>query len=139
MESFIKKVQAIVTEKQLCSIMNNTKWEKLQSGVLKQLPFTPPYQVKYILQEKPEPVTFDNDVWYLGDWIEGLFPFYSIEWIKVRPRYVKNKGRLVDGEVIDITDQFRELLHNLHIPYKEENNVFFIYGYATSTEFIRSD
>lgn len=139
MESFKKKVQAIVTEKQLCSIMNNTKWEKLQSGVLKQLPFTPPYQVKYILQEKPEPVTFDNDVWYLGDWIEGLFPFYSIEWIKVRPRYVKNKGRLVDGEVIDITEQFRELLHNLHIPYKEENNVFFIYGYAASTEFIRSD
>ncbi|MFS0880192.1 DUF6678 family protein [Metabacillus niabensis] len=139
MESLKKKVQAIIIEKQLCSIMNNTKWEKLQSGVLNRLPFTPPYQIKYILQEKPEPVTFDNDVWYLGDWIEGLFPFYAIEWIKVRPRYVKHKGRLVDDEVIDITEQFRELLHNLHIPYKEENNAFYIYGYAASTELIRND
>jgi len=138
MESFKKKVQAIVTEKQLCSIMNNTKWEKLQSGVLNRLPFTPPYQVKYVLQEKPEPITFDNDVWYLGDWIEGLFPFYSIEWIKVRPRYIKHHGRLVDGEVIDITEQFRELLHNFHIPYKEENNAFYIYGYAESTESLRN-
>lgn len=82
-----EKVLDVVSEKQLCSIMNNTKWEKLQSGVLNTLPFPPPFQVKYVLEDTPIPATFENDMWYWGDW-EGLFPFYSVEWIRVRPRYL---------------------------------------------------
>lgn len=134
MDSFKKKVQAVVAEKQLCSIMNNTKWEELQSGVLIGLRFPPPYQVKLVLEDTPEPKTFDSDVWYLGDWVEGLLPFYSIEWIRVRPRYLKHKGLLVKDEVVNITDDFRILLQNLKIPYKEENKSFYIYGYISDTD-----
>jgi hypothetical protein len=133
MDSFRQKVQAVIAEKQLCSIMNNTKWEELQSGVLNVLPFPPPYQAKYVLEDTPEPKSFNSDVWYLGDWVEGLLPFYSVEWIRVRPRYLKNRGLLVKDEVIDITNDFRILLQNHKIPHKEENNSFHIYGYIADT------
>jgi hypothetical protein len=133
MDSLKKKVQAVVSGKQLYSILNNTKWEELQSRVLNALPFPPPYQAKYVLEDTPEPNTFDSDVWYWGDWEEGLLPFYSVEWIRVRPRYLKHKGMLVKDEVIDITDDFRTLLIKLKIPHKEENSSFYIYGYIADT------
>lgn len=134
MSSLKKKIQAVVYEKQLSSILNNTKWEKLQNGVLTTLPFPPPFQAKYVLEEKPVPETFDEDVWYLGDWIEGLLPFYSVEWIRVRPRCVKHRGRLIKPDLIDITEDFRTLLTNIQIPYIEKDNSFFIYGYASTTD-----
>jgi hypothetical protein len=136
MNNLKKKIQAVIGEKQLCSIMNNTKWEELQSGVLNTLPFPPPYQAKYVLEESLEPKYFDSDVWYLGDWVEGLSPFYAVEWIRVRPRYLRHKGILLKGEVVDITDNFRILLQNLKIPHKEENNSFYIYGYISDTDLL---
>ncbi|MFT9850228.1 DUF6678 family protein [Aneurinibacillus sp. REN35] len=134
MKTLKQKVQVVIEEKQLCSIMNNTKWGKLQHEVLHTLPFTPPFQAKYVLEDTPEPEVFDSDVWYWGDWIEGLLPFYSVEWIRVRPRYLKHQGMLVEPEVIDITEDFRSLLDNLNVPYKEESNSFYIYGYISNTD-----
>lgn len=46
--------------------MNDTKWGNLQSDVLNKLPFTPPYQAKYVLDDILYPENFENDVWYLG-------------------------------------------------------------------------
>lgn len=134
-----RKVQKVVAQKQLCSIMNNTKWEKLQRAVLNTLPFAPPFQAKYVLDDSLYPQTFENDECYLGDWIEGLSPFYLVEWIRVRPRYLKPKGILVPPERIDITKEFLEILRNLRIPYKKENNTFYIYGYVHNTESLIMD
>lgn len=133
-QDFKKRVNRVVVQKQLCSIMNETKWGSLQKGVINSLPFAPPYQVKYVLDDAHYPENFDNDVWYLGDWIEGLSPFYSIEWIRVRPRYLKHKGNLLPPEMIDISNEFVSILEELKIPYKEENNTFFIYGYISDTD-----
>ncbi|RED51633.1 DUF6678 family protein [Cohnella lupini] len=133
-QDFKKRVHDVVTQKQLSSIMNDTKWGNLQKAVLNTLPFAPPFQAKYVLDESLYPENFENDVWYLGDWVEGLSPFYSVEWIRVRPKYQKPLGKILPPELIDITNEFLSILQKLRIPYKEENNTFFIYGYISNTD-----
>lgn len=78
---------------------------------------------------------FQKDVACFGDWNEGflydnyLDLWFVIEWIKVRPRYLKKSGRLIEPELIDATEQFEEILTRCNIPYEEKEGVFCIYGY----------
>lgn len=127
------RVMKAVTERNLVSIMNDTKWRELQDAVINTLLFPPPYQGKYLLDDRLYPEEFETDVSYWGDWIEGIAPFYTVEWIRVRPRYLKYRGRLVSPEVIDITDDFAKLLKELSIPYRQENETYTIYGYISDT------
>lgn len=123
-----EKVTSVVEQENMISIMNNTKWLELQRSVRK-LPFLPPFEIKYVTDiHEPEP--FDKDVCYTGNWDdELLLPFFNIEWIKVRPRYIKHRGRLVNGEIVDEKDMFIEILEKYSISYEEENDTFIIYGY----------
>jgi hypothetical protein len=123
-----KKVMSLIEQKNMVSIMNNTKWNELQKSV-RELPFLPPYQLKCVT-DTDEPKPFDKDVWCTGNWDdELLLPFFNIEWINVRPRYIKDRGRLIDGEIVDETDLFLKVLQEHSISYEEENGAFIIYGY----------
>lgn len=130
------RVMKTVAERNLVSVMNDTKWRELQDTVINTLLFPPPYQAKYLLEDRLYPGEFETDVSYWGDWIEGIVPFYSVEWIRVRPRYLKHRGRLVSPEVIDITDEFVKLLKELSIPYRLENDTYIIYGYVADTSIL---
>ncbi len=124
-----EKVMQRVQQKQLYSVMNDTKWRELQNAV-KTLQFPPPYQIKYVCDENPYPETFDRDVSYWGDWSgEGLLPFFGVEWICVRPRYIKCRGKLIDDEIIDETIEFIAIMNNFSIPYIEKEGAYYIYGY----------
>ncbi|GGH19919.1 DUF6678 family protein [Paenibacillus segetis] len=125
------RVVEAITERNLISIMNDTKWRELQDEVVNTLLFPPPYQAKYVLEDLLHPEEFEKDVWYWGDWKEGIVPFYNVEWIKVRPRYLKHRGSLVSPELIDITEDFVNILKELSIPYRQDNNTYFIYGYIS--------
>lgn len=133
-QDYKKKVHRCVIERQLSSVMNDTKWSNLQSAVLSNLPFPPPFQAKYILGDSPYPEEFDKDVWYFGDWIEGIEPFYSVEWIRVRPRYQRHQGNLIPPEVIDITNEFIDILIQNKVPFINMNDSIYIYGYISSAE-----
>ncbi|SHG89781.1 hypothetical protein SAMN05443549_10865 [Flavobacterium fluvii] len=127
------KVKKIVTEKGLSSIMNDTKWLKLQSSI-KKLPFPPPYIEKLILENKAfEDVQINDAPEWFGDWSpfyqEGMCLFFAIEYMKVRPRYAEHAGNLVAPKIHDETEEFEQLLKELHIPYEEDNGTFMIYGY----------
>lgn len=50
MRDLKKEVQAVITERQLASIMNNTKWNELQKAVRHSLPFTPPIKLNICWQ-----------------------------------------------------------------------------------------
>lgn len=65
-------------------------------------------------------------------------PFYCIEWIRVRPRYLKYRGRLVSPELIDITGDFVNLLKELSIPYRLDKDTVYIYGYISDTSILTS-
>jgi hypothetical protein len=128
-----EKVKNIVAKKGLSSRMNDTKWLELQSAIT-QLPFPPPYVEKLVLENKTyeEVKISDSPQWY-GDWspfyYEGMYWFFAIEYIKVRPFHMEYIGRLVDGKIRDETEAFEKILKVLHIPYEEENGTFIIYGY----------
>lgn len=55
--------------------------------------------------------------------------WFVIEWIKVRPRYLKYRGRLIEPECIDVAEKFEGILKKYNIPYEEDNGVYCIYGY----------
>ena len=140
-----EKINQIIAEKGYYSVMNNTKWRELKSGVAK-LPFEPPFVDKAIDEDEKPWHKFDEDVSHLSDWGFGnphlddyigsdmyATPFYAVEWIKVRPRYLKTwPHRLIpDPREIaqDATEQFIEILQKHSIPYEEDNGAFIIYGY----------
>ncbi|WLD14802.1 hypothetical protein SH412_004996 [Planctellipticum variicoloris] len=114
--------------------MNDTKWHELQSAVQNDLPFSPPYQIKAVLNHRPEPKHFDSDVEYFGDWSdECLTPFYVIEWIRIRPRFLRGRGRLVAPEVHSVDSEFLAILHRFDIPHRCDEVSIWVFGYASST------
>ncbi|TCJ03062.1 DUF6678 family protein [Cytobacillus praedii] len=130
------RVFEAIAERNLVSIMNDTKWRELQDAVINTLLFPPPYQGKYLLEDRLYPEEFETDVWYWGDWKEGIVPFYRVEWIRVRPRYLKHRGSLISPEIIDITDDFVNILKELSIPYRLDNDTYYIYSYISDTSIL---
>ncbi|MGN1412281.1 MAG: DUF6678 family protein [Oscillospiraceae bacterium] len=131
-----KKVYNIIQERNLCSYMNNTKWNELCIAMINEMPFYPPYIVKTLFENDcKEEKYFKYDVSYLGDWYElyEVYPKIAIEWIKVRPRYIQYDyiGYLIEpkSKVIDGTEKFLEILKKYNIPYVQENDIYTIYGY----------
>ncbi|SCZ11656.1 DUF6678 family protein [Alkaliphilus peptidifermentans] len=135
-----EKVLRIVMEKNMFSVMNNTKWRELKQGI-SELPFPPSFVIKAIYEEETLYHQFDKDVGYHGDWglyLDGYLggdmyaiPFYAVEWIKVRPRYSERQGRLIPDKIIDETEEFTAILKKYNISYEEDNGCFIIYGYRS--------
>lgn len=124
-------------ERQLCSCMNDTKWNELRRAMLEEMPFPPPYIIKWIYEDCKDK-DFQDDVYYLGDWNEALsyngkVHGIAIEWMKVRPRYLKHCGRLIPPELIDAAKEFEKILNKYHIPYEEESGTFCIFGYRETS------
>lgn len=124
----------IVAQRQLTSMMNDTKWLELQEAV-STLPFPPAYIEKLLTDDDAayEDKTFEKEPTYFGDWApfynEGMPLFFSIEWMKIRPRYSKYRGRLIPNEIIDETAELVTILKRLSIPFEEDNGTFMIWGY----------
>jgi hypothetical protein len=127
-EKYRLKVKAALSARGLGSYMNDTKWRELFAEI-DNLPFPPPYQRKDILSDDPDPKIFDEDVRYHGDWSEEIYPFFTIEWLRIRPRYLKHVGRLVPYEIIDCQAELEQLLKRLGQAYEKFNDSIWIYGY----------
>jgi hypothetical protein len=118
----------------LVSVMNDTKWAELQGAIRRELPFGPPYQLKVVLNPRPEPEQFETEVDHWGDWSdECLSPSYEIEWLRVRPRFLRFRGRLIAPEIQSVEPEFLAILHRCHIPYRHDGDTIWIYGYASDT------
>ncbi|WP_144394619.1 DUF6678 family protein [Pleionea sediminis] len=106
--------------------MENSNWESLFQAIKSELPFTPPFQYKKY-EEPPYPEVFDEDVWYLGDYSsEFLLPYSKLEWIAIRPRYLKSIGRLLPQKIVSCEQELLALLNKLNINFKNENDKVFI-------------
>lgn len=122
------KVKAELTKRGLGSFMNDTKWQELLVEIHK-LPFSPPYQRKDVLHLEPEPSSFDSEVSYLGDWKEGIHPLFSIEWVRIRPRYLQHVSQLLPQVVVDCEAELEQALQSLGQPYQKDEGSIWIYGY----------
>lgn len=128
------KVFRIVCSRNLCSYMNNTKWNELITSVKTEMPFLPAFNIKYVTQKTATQNNIETeDVGCFGDWTGENFPpqeyYFNIEWIKVRPRYLKFRGKLIEPELVDGSKKFEEILHKYNIPYEEKDGLYCIYGY----------
>lgn len=128
-EKHHSKVRQEVERRELVSLMNNTRWRQFQKAMEEELPFPPLYIRKDILNEAHRNLTEDG--YGVGDYREGLLPFYSIEWIEVRPRILQHEGQLVKPHIESIENEFVAVLHRYRMAYKIENGTYFIYGYIS--------
>ncbi|MBE8995242.1 DUF6678 family protein [Microcystis aeruginosa] len=126
-----ERVLMRVSENGLVSVMNDTKWMKLIDRI-KLLNFLPPYQIKNLLSDLPYPEDFNDPIYYLGDYSEGILPFYAIEWILINPKYYYTRGKLLNDGYKSVYNELKQILIELKIPYHEENSMFYIYGYINS-------
>jgi hypothetical protein len=126
------KVRAAIEARGLVSVMNETKWRELASAVEK-LPFAPPFQIKDVLGTTPVPPSFEEDVSYCGDWGEGLQPYYSVEWIRFRPRLLLPRGNYASPQVEDIESAFVAILRAVGVPHRKRGDCLEIFGYTEST------
>lgn len=135
MEYDIKeKISRIIRERNLCSYMNNTKWNELIIAVKNEMSFPPPYDIKYLTQENTTQSNFENeDVYFWGDWDGEEFPtqeyYINIEWIKIRPRFLKHRGKLISPELVDESEKLQDILRRYRIPYEVTDGLYCIYGY----------
>lgn len=140
-EKYIQKAKKIIEEKKLVSVMNNTKWSKLFSSIVNELPFPPICEVKYLLQEEEYHLTKDSKN-VIGDYSDFFIKdvLFMIEWIEIRPRIIRHRGILISDEIESIEDEFREILRKYRIPFKFRDGTYCIYGYtscSTELEFVR--
>jgi len=126
------KVRDAVQARGLVSVMSDTKWRELVAAV-KNLAFAPAFQIKDVLGPAPFPPSFEEDVWHGGDWDEGLYPYYSVEWIRVRPRILKGRGHLLPVEKEDIEGEFLAALRRIGVPHCKRGECVEIFGYTEST------
>jgi len=133
-----EQVRKVVERRNLCSYMNDTKWNELRTAMMNDMPFLPPYIIKFVFDDDPiGNVSFYNNENSMTDWY-SVFAMdgqcfngsFAVEWIKIRPIYLKHRGKLVEPEVIDAEDTFVEILKKYSIPYEcEADGVYCIYGY----------
>jgi len=125
-EILYKQIQIIIKQRKLSPIMNETKWQQLIEAV-DSLVFPPPYIRKDLFSKSPKLSDFSQDVYSVGDWHEGVYPLLTVEWIKVRPRFLRTIGtvpKLVDGG-----QSFESILRKCQIPFIQYDNAYIIYGY----------
>ena len=119
--------------------MDAARIELLIESINRELPFSPPFQYKKFTDE-PYPLTFTENVTYLGDWTaQCLHPYSKIEWFCVRPQYLKNIGRLVSPKVISCEPEFLQLLQKLDIPFSVQDDSMLIYCNKTTNKHIKAD
>lgn len=134
MEDYKIKVQKVINERQLSSVMNNTKWRRLQSAIKEEFPITPSFQVKFLLDDYANPEEFGEENWYSGDWEVDLHPYFALEWIRVNLKVKSSEGLLLESKVTDYADEFIQLLKRLKIPFVKEDSTILILGYVRSTD-----
>ena len=57
-------------------------------------------------------------------------PFYSIEWLKIRPRWLKRRGRLIAPMLVECGEALKTVLNRHPIPFLERDDSIWVFGYA---------
>lgn len=117
-------------------MMNETRWKRLGRAVSEVLPYAPSYQIKYLGEATlfpSESLSEYEVLWGEWDeiWVESSLQ--SIEWIRLRPKVLIDKGAIVDPDVCDMTDELISTLKKERIPFVQGKETIQIFGYVRDT------
>lgn len=125
-----------IEKHQLTSVMNETKWQRLNRAVSEVLTHAPPYQMKYLGEDTLFPSDSLSEYEILwGEWDEIWLEsrLRSIEWIRLRPIVLLYKGVILDPDVCDMSTELISILERERIPFILENETIQIFGYVRNT------
>ncbi len=114
----------IIQDRQLYSVMNNTKWYNLFSE-LNEIEESIRFRVKSIDNDYfPE-----NKIDFTGELQQINREFISIEHLDIDPYIKVNRGELMKPLINDLSSRIINILEALKINYKKEDSYIRIYGY----------
>lgn len=131
-----QKELQVIEESQLTSVMNETRWKRLGRAVSEVLKYAPPYQVKFLGEATlfPSESLSEYEVLWAewGEiWVESSLR--SIEWIRLRPKVLIDKGAIVDPDVCDMTNELISILKKERISFVQGKETIQIFGYVRDT------
>jgi len=125
-----------IERRQLTSVMNETRWKRLNRALSEALCYALPYQIKYLGEDTLFPSESLSEYELLwGEW-EDIWiesSLQSIEWIRLRPKVLVYKGAIVEPDVCDMTDEIIFILTKERIPFIQDNKTIQIFGYVRDT------
>lgn len=116
-----------IAREQLVSVMNDTKWAKLQTLMLELEDSRPPFRVR-CLGDKGEWLLDQRESWDY-DWNYHLPAYIAIEWLDIDPAKSQRDGRLVGNKKTEHNATIIDLLKMNHIPFSIEGDSIRVWGY----------
>jgi hypothetical protein len=115
----------IINERNLVSVMNNTKWKRLAKAITAERELEPFVRSKDIIDES---ITgFSLNDWGFTEYNPAIF-----EWLDIDPIKRNRVGGLVPDIETDITSFILQALAESNVPYSKEGNYFRVWGYYVS-------
>ena len=112
----------MISDRNLVSAMNNTKWIKLANAITADNGSEPTARVKNLDEVEPSGYS-------LLDWNFSEFNPALIEWIDIDPVKRKRLGALVPDKKMDVSNYIVEALKASNVPYSIENEMYRVWGY----------
>jgi hypothetical protein len=119
-----KRTLKYISDNQLASCMNTTKWKELVHEITSNEAYEPLVNIKLIFEEENN--NSFSPVWWNEVERDG---FELIEWLQIQPFKTEKGVRLIDPKQIDYTEFIQKGLDKHAIQYEYENDIFTIYGY----------
>jgi hypothetical protein len=113
-ENWRRRRRPLRQQRDLVSVMNNTRWRKLRVAMLGLRPFSPFYRITNV--ENGYLTEWDGEWFYHFN----LTDYALIEWLDLRPRDPSLRGAL------------HQALKRLHLPGEDTPYGFRIFGYGRS-------
>lgn len=112
----------IVNERNLVSLMNDTKWKKFAKAITAQEELEPFVRSKDITDETISGFALKD--WGFTDYNPAI-----IEWVDIDPIKRKYVGRLAPDIEMDITGYILNALAESNVPYSKEGEYFRVWSY----------
>ncbi len=118
-----QKLRRVVTERGLCGLANDTKWDEFVSAMRAREGWRPIYRCKCI---DGSPSSWD------AEWFYHLpFPLLSVEWLAVAFLQETRERRLPPRvHVTDHSPWLEELLRRIGLEYQKGSTMIRIFGYS---------
>lgn len=117
-----RKLKNVITERSLCGLANDTKWNELISAMRERV-WRPSYRYKCI---DGSPSSWN------AEWFYHLpFPLLSVEWLDVAVLQETREHRLPQRvQVTDHSSWVEDLLRNIGFEYQKGSTMIRIFGYS---------